>query len=233
MLRPSGSAPITVTPAPARLKTSGEIGRRLRARSRARRAARPAAACRGLRRRGRGDRPPRTPRRPGGRGSGPLGQGIRHPAEPELGGVPGRASLAERCPRCGPRRHRAASCHPVAKNLMPLSGAGLWVAEIMTPKSAEVADQEGQRRGRHNAAGTRQRRRSASPATTAASRNSPEIRGSRATTAIGRDRMRAGSANAPLTEHVTAAAASSEARLDGQVRSPLSREPRPCRTTVP
>ncbi len=41
---------------------------------------------------------------------------------------------------------------PMAKNLMPLSGAGLCDAEIMTPKSASiVGDQEGGRRSRDHA----------------------------------------------------------------------------------
>ena len=76
---------------------------------------------------------------------------------------------------------------PRAKNLMPLSGIGLWLAESMTPRSTP------QRPTRWATAGvgsTPTRTTStpalASPATTAASRNSPLARGSRPTMARGR-----------------------------------------------
>ena len=76
---------------------------------------------------------------------------------------------------------------PRAKNLMPLSGAGLCDAETMTPKSASMSAI------RNAAAGVGMTPASststpelASPAATAAARNSPETRGSRATTAVGR-----------------------------------------------
>src|SRR5690606_9516330 len=75
---------------------------------------------------------------------------------------------------------------PRAKNLIPLSGIGLWLADSMTPRSALVD------RVRYATAGvgsTPSRNTLtpalASPATTAASRNSPEARGSRPTTADG------------------------------------------------
>src|SRR3954452_10409038 len=76
---------------------------------------------------------------------------------------------------------------PRAKILMPLSGAGLCDAEIMTPKSAPMS------LIRNAAAGVGMTPASststpelASPAATAAVRNSPETRGSRATTAMSR-----------------------------------------------
>ncbi len=70
---------------------------------------------------------------------------------------------------------------------MPLSGAGLCDAEIMTPKSAPMSPT------RKAAAGVGMTPASstsmpelASPADTAAVRNSPDTRGSRATIAVGR-----------------------------------------------
>src|SRR3954469_3296401 len=79
-------------------------------------------------------------------------------------------------------------CPPRLNSLMPLSGIGLWLAEIMTPRSASV------RPVRWAIAGvgsTPARSTSApaldSPATTAASSISPLARGSRPTTATGRE----------------------------------------------
>ncbi len=75
----------------------------------------------------------------------------------------------------------------MAKNLMPLSAAGLCDAETTTPKSAPMSSI------RNAAAGVGMTPASstsmpelASPAATADAMNSPETRGSRASTARGR-----------------------------------------------
>src|SRR5688500_1877816 len=103
-------------------------------------------------------------------------------------------------------------------NLMPLSGIGLWLAEIITPMSAESSAVRKAAPG----VGTTPRRwtstpAEASPATTAASRNSPDARGSRATTAVGR-----WSANAPASPS-TWAAATDRSSASSAVRSRLAR----------
>ena len=76
---------------------------------------------------------------------------------------------------------------PGPKNLIPLSAAGLWLAEMTTPKDAFSAPV---RKATPGVGMTPSLSTStpalASPATTAASRNSPEARGSRPTTATGR-----------------------------------------------
>ncbi len=70
---------------------------------------------------------------------------------------------------------------------MPLSGIGLWLAEIITPRSTPSA---AVRCATPGVGSTPSRSTStpadARPATTAASRNSPEMRVSRPTTARGR-----------------------------------------------
>ena len=94
-----------------------------------------------------------------------FGRRISDPAETEFGHPAGR-----RCcwPPCGAVSMSSISSSaasgslkpPRAKNLIPLSGAGLWLAESMTPSSApSVAGQERDRRGRvSRRAAARQRR---------------------------------------------------------------------------
>src|SRR5690606_30469461 len=108
---------------------------------------------------------------------------------------------------------------PRAKNLMPLSGAGLCDAESMTPRSAPSAEV------RYATAGvgsTPSRRTStpddARPATTAASRNSPEARESRPTTATGRPRRPEPALNSPASPS-TLAAATARSMASSAVRS--------------
>ena len=107
---------------------------------------------------------------------------------------------------------------PLAKNLMPLSGIGLWLAESTTPRSEPSTSV------RYATAGvgrTPARNTStpalASPATTAASRNSPDALVSRPTTATGRC-----PANAPASP-TTWAAATERSRASSAVRSWLAR----------
>src|SRR5688572_18270545 len=105
-------------------------------------------------------------------------------------------------------------CPPRDRNLMPLSGIGLWLAEIITPMSAASSAVRKAAPG----VGTTPRRwtstpAEARPATTAASRNSPDARGSRATTAVGR-----WSANAPASPR-TCAAATDRSSASSAVRS--------------
>ena len=70
---------------------------------------------------------------------------------------------------------------------MPLSGAGLCDAEIITPKSARMASMRNAVAGvGMTPASSTSTPELARPADTAAVRNSPETRGSRATTATGR-----------------------------------------------
>ena len=128
-----------------------------------------------------------APRRPGGPGSARARPGHRSPGR-TLGAGRAAASAAEiLCLDRRPRRRRAASGRRAPKNLMPLSGVGLWLAESITPNRPRA------RAVRYATAGvgmTPSRSTStpapASPATTAASRNSPEARGSRPTRASGR-----------------------------------------------
>src|SRR5579883_1300009 len=107
---------------------------------------------------------------------------------------------------------------PRAKNLIPLSGAGLWLADSTTPRSAPRVSV------RYAIAGvgiTPARITStpaeASPAATAASRNSPEARGSRPTTAFGRC-----PAKVPRSAS-TCAAAIDRSRASSAVRSLFAR----------
>src|SRR4051812_32057873 len=76
---------------------------------------------------------------------------------------------------------------PRLNSLMPLSGIGLWLAEIITPRSASARPV---RKASAGVGSTPTRSTSApadvSPATTAASSISPLARGSRPTTATGR-----------------------------------------------
>ena len=107
---------------------------------------------------------------------------------------------------------------PRAKNLMPLSGAGLCDAETMTPKSASMSAT------RNAAAGVGMTPASststpelASPAATAALRNSPETRGSRATTAIGRRPAAADLGDAALAQDDRGRLGQAERELGGEV----------------
>ena len=81
---------------------------------------------------------------------------------------------------------------------MPLSGAGLWEAEIMTPKSAPRSPTRKAAAGvGRTPASQTSTPEEASPASTAALMNWPLMRGSRATTATGR--RPAANASAPRT----------------------------------
>ena len=80
----------------------------------------------------------------------------------------------------------ASLCPPAAKNLIPLSGAGLWDAEIITPKSAFISAVRKAVAGVGTTpASNTSTPEDASPAATAAAKYSPEILGSRPMTAIG------------------------------------------------
>ena len=96
--------------------------------------------------------------------------------------------LAEARPRSRPRSASASLCPPRAEELDAVVGRGVvrgreHDAEVGAECGGEVGDGGG-RAARRGAA--RRRRPTARPATTAASRNSPEARGSRPTTATGR-----------------------------------------------
>src|SRR5699024_7154384 len=76
---------------------------------------------------------------------------------------------------------------PRAKNLIPLSGAGVWEAEIITPRSAPVDRTRWASPGvGRTSASSTSTPAEARPALTAAERKSPEGRVSRATMARGR-----------------------------------------------
>ena len=98
-----------------------------------------------------------------------------------------RCRRSRRSARWRPRRASGSLCPPRLNNLMPLSGIGLWLAEIMTPRSAPVVPV---RKASAGVGSTPARSTSAPalvrPATTAASSISPLARGSRPTTATGR-----------------------------------------------
>jgi hypothetical protein len=108
---------------------------------------------------------------------------------------------------------------PRARNLMPLSGIGLCDAEIMTARSASSSPVRCATAG----VGMTPRRctstpADASPAITAASRNSPDARGSRPTRAKGRSPPPACPANAPASAS-TCAAATDRSRASSAVTS--------------
>ena len=125
---------------------------------------------------------------------------------------PAGSSLARRggMPMCASISSSTASGSlkpPWPNSLIPLSGAGLWLADSITPSSAPRS------RVRNATAGvgiTPSRSTStpdpARPATTAASRNSPEARGSRPTTASGRRPAASLAWNAPQSCSTVAAA---------------------------
>src|SRR6266699_1315322 len=104
---------------------------------------------------------------------------------------------------------------PRPKNLIPLSLAGLWLAEMTTPNAASRAPVRyatpGVGRTPSLSTSTPEL---ASPATTAASRNSPEARGSRPTSANGRP-----AALTPPPGPSTAAAATLRSMASRAVRS--------------
>ena len=203
MLMPSGSAPITVTRAPASVNTSGDT---------------PAAApwaqssttC----------RPSRSSRhacRAGAPRSGPR--------RPRNGGcdrprTPVGASLVD-ASACSMRSSTSSGSlvPPCAKNLIPLSAAGLCDADTITPKSALMSAM------RNAAAGVGMTPASststpelARPADTAAAMNSPDTRVSRATTATGRrPEARRPSAIRPLPKHDCSRLSEAEGELDRQV----------------
>ena len=170
MFRPSGSLPITITSAPASEKTSGEtpaaapFAQSSTTFSPSRRCGSVSMRCTTYRSSASANRRMRpTPAPVGASGGRCIALSIRS-----------STSSGSFVP-------------PDAKILIPLSGAGLCDAEIITPKSAPMSAT------RNAAAGVGMTPASytstpeaASPAATAAAMNSPEIRGSRATTARGR-----------------------------------------------
>src|SRR6478736_1462271 len=111
---------------------------------------------------------------------------------------------------------------PRAKILMPLSGAGLWDAETMTPKSASMSAIRNAAAGVGSTpASSTSTPDEARPASTAAERNSPETRGSRATTAVSRlPAARRASAERPWPRTTAVAWARDSAR--SAVREPLA-----------
>src|SRR5919107_3372537 len=121
--------------------------------------------------------------------------------------------------RCSMTRSRSSSSltPPRARNLIPLSGIGLWLAEIITPRSAPSA---AVRWATPGVGRTPSRRTStpaeARPAVTAASRNSPDNRVSRPTTATGR-----WPANSPASPR-TCAAATDRSSASSAVSRPLA-----------
>ena len=138
-----------------------------------------------------------------------MPSGLMRPTCAPVGSSPGsdrRASIASSTSSASLRP-------PRAKNLMPLSGIALWLAEIITPKSASM------RSVRKATAGVGTTPMSmtvtpalARPAQSAACRNSPLIRGSRPTTATERSLVAR-----------TCAAATPKDVANCAVRSPLAR----------
>src|SRR4051794_30261859 len=128
---------------------------------------------------------------------------------------------------------------PRARNLMPLSGIGLWLADSTTPRSALS---ESVRYATPGVGSTPSRCTStpaeASPATTAASRNCPEMRVSRPTTATGRrhsDSRKAPASPrtcAAATERSSVSSAVSEALASPRTPSVPKRRPMPAARAV-
>src|SRR5262249_13410559 len=108
---------------------------------------------------------------------------------------------------------------PLAKILIPLSGAGLWLADSITPNSAPMA---AVRCATPGVGMTPSRTTStpdpARPATTAASRNSPDARGSRPITASGRRPSACAVPKAPMLS-IAPAAATDRSMANRAVRS--------------
>src|SRR5215210_2411830 len=101
---------------------------------------------------------------------------------------------------------------------MPLSGIGLWLAEIITPRStSRISVRKATLRVGSTLASMTSTPALARPAMTAAERNSPDARGSRPTTAVGR-----WPAKAPASPR-TWAAATDRSSASSAVRSPLAR----------
>src|SRR3954447_3088994 len=119
---------------------------------------------------------------------------------------------------------------PRARNLMPLSGIGLWLAEIITPRSASSAAVRCATPGVGSTPScSTSTPADASPATTADSRNSPEMRVSLPTTATGR-----WPSKTPASPR-TCAAATERSSASSAVSSPLAmpRTPSVPKTRVP
>lgn len=114
-------------------------------------------------------------------------------------------------------RSSASLWPPRAKNLMPLSGMALWLAESITPRSAPSSPVRNATAG----VGSTPTLSTSTPAlarltTTAASRNSPDARGSRPTTATG-----LWPSNVPASAS-TCAAATESPSASSAVRSALA-----------
>ena len=105
---------------------------------------------------------------------------------------------------------------------MPLSSAGLWLAESITPNSPSSAVRYATPGVGMMPSLSTSTPAPARPATTAASRNSPEALGSRPTRASGRRFAARAAVNAPASPRVSAAAAA---------RSMASRAVRSCPAT--
>src|SRR3954454_14736195 len=123
-------------------------------------------------------------------------------------------------------------CPPRLKSLMPLSGIGLWLAEIMTPRSASWAAV----RNASARVGTTPARSTSAPAlvrpaTTAASSISPLARGSRPTTATGRD-VPSRSASTTAAARATERASSGGRSAVGRPRTPSVPKRRPTKRSA-
>ena len=201
MFRPSGDAWIAITFAPASSSARGPTS-----------CAAPSAQSRTTVRPASGWSIDRT--RWAAYSSMAVGYAVTRPTAPPVG----RSNSSSR------RRSMAASIAssslrpPRAKNLMPLSGIGLCDADRTTPKSAPSVPV---RKATPGVGSTPSSSTStpadARPATTAASRNCPEMRVSRPTTASGRC-----PSNSPRSAS-TWAAATDRSRARPAVRSPLAR----------
>ena len=205
MLRPSGSAPITVTRAPASVKTWGEMPDAAPC-AQSSTMWRPSRRCGSVESRWTRYRSSASANRRMRPTSAPLGSSLAVPIAASIRSSTSSGSFTP----------------PAAKNLMPLSGAGLWDAEIMTPKSArESAIRNAAAGVGTTPASNTSTPELASPAETALERNSPEIRGSRATTATGR-RPDARRPSAILPSPSTTAAARARLSAMSTVRSALA-----------
>src|SRR5262245_5932976 len=220
MLRPSGSAPITMTCAPARRSKSG-ANREAAPCAQSTTTRSPASGAAALPWRSR-----TVPRRYSRYRSLASVASVTRP-KPAAGAPTGpwfpegaRRSSASRS-SISDSTASGSLTPPLAKILIPLSGAGLWLADSTTPNTAPVAAVRCATAG----VGMTPRRTAstplaARPATTAASRNSPDARGSRPTTAKGRSRCcRSGASAAAAAGARTQAAAAATSMASPAVSS--------------
>ena len=201
MLRPSGRSPMVTTSAPAACRIAG-----------ARRYAAPLAVS-------------STTRSPSSRCGTVESRwsAYRCPSDGSWRTRPtaaptGRSHASRRRFSIASSSSSASLCPPRARNFSPLSGIGLWLAEMTAPRSAPRSAVRNATAGVGiTPASTTSTPALASPATTAAVRNSPDARGSRPTTATGRCPSKA------PTSPSTCAAATDRSRASSAVRSRLAR----------